>query len=170
MYVPEFTSLQNCNCSYRFKVMENLMQLIAKNNMELMMKIRILTQGSLRKKLMLYFSILSREQHSATITLPFGRDKLANYLFCDRSAVSRELGRMDREGLIQLGKTNHALIILHLQTSSHALVTTISRNRLPAAPISRFVSYSMQMRRSGMLSFKGISNTRPSSSACSASS
>ncbi len=60
LYVPEFTSLQNCNCTYRFKVMENLMQLIAKNNMELMMKIRILTQGSLRKKLMLYFSILSR--------------------------------------------------------------------------------------------------------------
>ena len=55
LYVPEFTSLQNCNCTYRFKVMENLMQLIAKNNMELMMKIRILTQGSLRKKLMLYF-------------------------------------------------------------------------------------------------------------------
>lgn len=110
LYVPEFTSLQNCNCTYRFKVMENLMQLIAKNNMELMMKIRILTQGSLRKKLMLYFSILSREQHSATITLPFGRDKLANYLFCDRSAVSRELGRMDREGLIQLGKTEITLL------------------------------------------------------------
>ena len=92
------------------EVIESLMQLIAKNNMELMMKIRILTQGSLRKKLMLYFSILSGEQHSSTITLPFGRDKLANYLFCDRSAVSRELGRMNREGLIQLGKTEITIL------------------------------------------------------------
>lgn len=109
LYVPEFTSLQNTSCTYRFKVMENLMQLIAKNNMELMKKIRILTQGSLRKKIMLYLSILAKEQHSDTIALPFGRDKLANYLFCDRSAVSRELGRMSREGLITLSKTEITL-------------------------------------------------------------
>ena len=103
-------SVANYNRKRGVEKTSNLMQLIAKNNMELMMKIRILTQGSLRKKLMLYFSILSREQHSTTITLPFGRDKLANYLFCDRSAVSRELGRMDREGLIQLGKTEITLL------------------------------------------------------------
>ncbi len=109
LYVPEFTSLQNTSCTYRFKVMENLMQLIAKNNMELMKKIRILTQGSLRKKIMLYLSILAKEQHSDTIALPFGRDKLANYLFCDRSAVSRELGRMSREGIIVLSKTEITL-------------------------------------------------------------
>ena len=122
LYVPEFTSLQNCNCTYRFKIMENLMQLIAKNNMELMMKIRILTQGSLRKKLLLYFSILSRQQHSATTTLPFGRDKLANYLFCDRSAVSRELGRMDREGLIQLGKTK--IMLTGCLPAQHPVIQT----------------------------------------------
>ncbi len=110
LYVPEFTSLQNTNCTYRFKVMENLMRLIAKNNMELMKKIRILTQSSLRKKILLYLSILSKEQHSETISLPFGRDKLANYLFCDRSAVSRELGRMSKEGLITLSKTEITLI------------------------------------------------------------
>lgn len=104
LYVPEFTSLQNCSCMYRFKVMENLMQLIAKNNMELMMKIRILTQGSLRKKIMLYLSIMSRQQHSDMVKLPYGRDKLANYLFCDRSAVSRELSRMARDGIIKLSK------------------------------------------------------------------
>ncbi len=109
LHVPEFTSLRYSNCTYRFKVMENLMQLIAKNNMELMKKIRILTQGSLRKKIMLYLSILAKEQHSDTIALPFGRDKLANYLFCDRSAVSRELGRMSREGLIVLSKTEITL-------------------------------------------------------------
>ena len=89
--------------------MEILMQLIAKNNMELMKKIRILTQGSLRKKIMLYLSILAKEQHSDTIALPFGRDKLANYLFCDRSAVSRELGRMSREGLITLSRAEITL-------------------------------------------------------------
>lgn len=105
--------LFHCSCPIgkltSAKVMENLMQLIAKNNMELIKKIRILTQGSLRKKIMLYLSILAKEQHSNTISLPFGRDKLANYLFCDRSAVSRELGRMSRDGIIVLSKTEITL-------------------------------------------------------------
>lgn len=104
LQVPEFTSLKNCHCTYRFIVMENLMKLIAEENMELMMKIRILTQTSLRKKLMLYFSLLSVRQNSASITLPFGRDKLSLYLNSDRSAVSREMGRMKRDGLIDFKK------------------------------------------------------------------
>lgn len=106
LYVPKFTALENCHCENRFKVMENLMKLIAVNNMNLSTKIQILMLHSLRQKLLLYFSILSKEQHSATIKLPFGRDKLSAYLSCDRSAVSRELGRMKQDGLIDYsGKT-----------------------------------------------------------------
>lgn len=100
LHVPEFTSLKNCRCTYRFIVMENLMKLIAEDNMELMMKIRILTQTSLRKKLLLYFSLLAARQGSCMITLPFGRDKLSLFLACDRSALSREMGKMKKDGLI----------------------------------------------------------------------
>lgn len=110
LHIPEFTSLKNCHCTYRFKVMENLMKLVSQDNMNLMMKIQILTQHSLRQKLLLYFSILSKEQQSSTVTLPFGRDKLSFYLFCDRSAVSRELGRMKREGLITFTKNTVTLL------------------------------------------------------------
>lgn len=106
LYVPRFTSPENCHCENRFKVMENLMKLIAINNMKLTTKIQILMLHSLRQKLLLYFSILSKEQHSSTIVLPFGRDKLSAYLSCDRSAVSRELSRMKQDGLIDYsGKT-----------------------------------------------------------------
>lgn len=108
--VPEFTALKNSNCAYRFKVMENLMVLIAKRNTELLMKMQILAQNSLRQKLLLYFAILSKQQNSSTITIPFGRDKLASYLSCDRSAVSRELGRMQKEGMIEVSRNTITLL------------------------------------------------------------
>lgn len=111
LYVPEFTSLKNCQCTYRFIVMENLMKLISEENMNLMMKIQILAQPTLRQKLLLYFSVLSRKQHSDVITLPYGREKLSCYLGCDRSAVSRELGNMKRDGLIT-GERNHITLLL----------------------------------------------------------
>jgi len=110
LYVPEFTSMKNCGCTHRFQVMENLMKLVATENMSLMAKIRILTQGTLRKKLLLYFSVLSKEQRSRTVRLPFGRDKLAFYLCSDRSAVSRELGRMKKDGLISYTRNEITLL------------------------------------------------------------
>lgn len=110
MTVPEFTSLKNCGCTYRFLVMEHLMKMVAEGNVRLLMKIQILTQNTLREKLMLYFSVLSRQQGTATVTLPFGRDKLAFYLASDRSAVSREMSRMQKDGLITCGKGTVTLL------------------------------------------------------------
>ena len=86
------------------------MVLIAKRNTELLMKMQILAQNSLRQKLLLYFAILSKQQNSSTITIPFGRDKLASYLSCDRSAVSRELGRMQKEGMIEVSRNTITLL------------------------------------------------------------
>ncbi|MFR9067525.1 MAG: helix-turn-helix domain-containing protein [Faecalibacterium prausnitzii] len=37
--------------------------------------------------------------HSLTFTIPFSRIQLADYLNCDRSALSRELSTMQRDGL-----------------------------------------------------------------------
>ncbi len=110
LYVPEFTSLKNCHCTYRFKVMENLMKLVSRENIALMMKIQILTQNSLRQKILLYLSMLSQEQGSRTVALPFGREKFSSYLCSDRSAVSRELGRMKKEGVISLTRDTITLL------------------------------------------------------------
>ena len=37
---------------------------------------------------------------SLTFSIPFSRIQLADYLNCDRSALSRELSTMQKEGLI----------------------------------------------------------------------
>jgi len=44
--------------------------------------------------------------HCNSFTLPFTREKLAQFISADRSAVSRELSRMNAEKIIKIkGKT-----------------------------------------------------------------
>lgn len=64
--------------------------------------IQILIQKQIRAKLITYFSSLQGK--SNVITLPFNRQELANHLAVERSALSRELCRMKREGLISFQK------------------------------------------------------------------
>lgn len=107
--IPEFTALKNSNCAYRFKVMENLMILIAKKNVDQTTRMQVLAQKTLRQKLLLYFSLLSQQQHSDIIEIPLNRDKLSYYLACDRSAMSREMSRMQRDGIISYSKNTVTL-------------------------------------------------------------
>jgi CRP-like cAMP-binding protein len=47
---------------------------------------------------------------AAGFEIPFNRNELADFLCVDRSAMSRELGRMRDEGLIAFGKSRFQLL------------------------------------------------------------
>ena len=69
-------------------------------------RIQILSKLSIREKLITLFTELAREQRSTVFTLPFDREDMAAYIGTNRSALSRELSRMKKEGLIDYyGKT-----------------------------------------------------------------
>ena len=51
--------------------------------------------------LMTYFLFLKRQKDRDGFSLPFSYTDCADYLFVDRSAMMRELGRMKEEGLIR---------------------------------------------------------------------
>ncbi|AWW28196.1 helix-turn-helix domain-containing protein [Acetobacterium sp. KB-1] len=53
-----------------------------------------------------------KEPLSTTINLPFRREKLAHYLSADRSAISRELMRMEKDGLIQVTRNQISLFYM----------------------------------------------------------
>jgi len=48
--------------------------------------------------------------HSLTFSIPFSRIQLADYLNCDRSALSRELSTMQKEGLIDTYRSSFKLL------------------------------------------------------------
>ena len=47
---------------------------------------------------------------SNTITLPFNREQLAQYICAERSSVSRELGRMQDDNVIKINGNSITLL------------------------------------------------------------
>lgn len=89
---------------YQRKLVDNLLHALAQSNVWLNTKILILTQKTLRDKLFTYFETLAAQSNSQEFTLPFNREQLANFLGSERSSVSRELSRMQEDGLLTLQK------------------------------------------------------------------
>mgnify|MGYP002135641960 CR=1 FL=1 len=52
----------------------------------------------------------AEQQGSMTFTIPFSRIQLADYLNCDRSALSRELSLMQRDGLLTCRRSSFCLL------------------------------------------------------------
>lgn len=91
------------NCPFHDKFIENMLKLISKKIIEKNERIDILTQRSIRDKLLSYFEKLARQKISKTFTLPSSYTDLADYLSIDRSAMMREIKNLKDEGFI---KTN----------------------------------------------------------------
>ena len=104
--IPSADGSARCGCPYRMIVLENLLHEMALDVQHLNMKIQLLAQPTLRDKLLFYLHLTQNALHSDSFTLPFTREKLAQFISADRSAVSRELSRMNTEGIIKIeGKT-----------------------------------------------------------------
>lgn len=99
-----------CNLEYRIIMAENIMKSLAQSNILLNTKIQLLTQKTLREKLLLYFHILATQNHSNEFNIPFNREQLACFLASERSSVCRELSRLKNEGVISLSR-NHVKLL-----------------------------------------------------------
>lgn len=72
-------------------------------------RIQVLSKPSLREKLMTLFSQYSA-RHGRTFRLPFDRSDMAAYLGVNRSALSRELSKMKKEGIIDFYKSSFSVL------------------------------------------------------------
>ncbi len=97
-------------CSFHLRLIQNLMQILAQKNLMLSRKIDHISRRSTREKLLAFLSYHAQEQGSATFDIPFNRQELADYLSVDRSALSQELGRMKRDGLVDFTRSHFTLL------------------------------------------------------------
>ena len=87
----------------RLKLAENLIKSLAKKNLILNQKVRILSQKGLRDRIIIYLSTLPKDKEGF-VTIPFTQTALAEHLGVNRSALSREFGRMQDEGILVIDK------------------------------------------------------------------
>ena len=91
-------------CRFHHRMIENMVELIAEKNLELIEKLEVISRSTIREKLLTYLTRQAERTGSLTVTIPMGRTELAEYLCTDRSAMTRELARMREEGLIHYDK------------------------------------------------------------------
>ena len=101
-------------CSNRCKrhetVVKNLMQIVAERNLQLLNKLTHISKKSIREKVISYLLSQSQKTNSTYFDIPFNKTELAEYLAVDRSAMSSELNKMKKEGLIDFDKKQYHLI------------------------------------------------------------
>ena len=97
-------------CSCHTQLIRNLLQLLSDKTRTLSERVEVLSQRSIREKLMCYFMQLAAGKNSNTFELPFTMIDFADFLSVNRSAMIRELGKMKKDGLIQISRRTITLL------------------------------------------------------------
>lgn len=91
-------------CACHTQVTENMFRLISDKALGLSERIEVLSQRSIRDRLLSYFQLSARRSGTTDFLMPFTGAALADYLCVDRSAMLRELKKMSQDGLVQVDK------------------------------------------------------------------
>ena len=92
------------------QALQNLVRTISDKYFLLSRRVDLLVLKSLRAKVCAYLLSEAEQQGSLTFSIPFSRIQLADYLNCDRSALSRELSLMQRDGLLDTYRSSFKLL------------------------------------------------------------
>lgn len=102
MFLPPDKIAGSCakTCRWHAAIIENMLKILAEKALMLNKKVEYLAMKSMRGKLAAYFLEQARHTGSVTFSMPMNRNELADYLGVSRPSMSREMGRMRDEGII----------------------------------------------------------------------
>ena len=102
LYLSADRILHPCrnSCPFHHQLSRNLFRMISQKNAVLTEKIEVTSKSSLREKILAYLSIEAHRSGSTGFTVPLNRSEMADYLCTNRSALSRELAKMKKDGII----------------------------------------------------------------------
>lgn len=103
-------ALQEGNVSWKKKIKENMLQISLRKNLLLSQRIFCTTPKTVRERVLTFLTAQSVRQKSRNIEIPFNRQQMADYLNLDRSALSKELGKMKKDGILDFHKNVFRLL------------------------------------------------------------
>lgn len=95
--------------SWYFKLISNLLFLSTQKNLAWSNRIFCMTAKSIRAKVMTFLSAEARKHGNKEFLVPFDRQQMADYLNVERSALSKELAKMQKEGILNYHKNRFCL-------------------------------------------------------------
>lgn len=111
LFIPFSAVTSRCArlCPAHDRLLQNVLDGIAEKALVLHDRNDCLARTTIREKVLRYLELLSREQGTKNLRSPLDRQGMADYLGVERSALSRELSRMKREGLLDYAKNSFSL-------------------------------------------------------------
>ena len=106
------------SCGVHQQLVENLLIISAEKNLELSRKIACTTARTIRGRLLTYLSQQAARRQSPTFSVPFNRQQMADFLNVERSALSNELSKMQRDGLLRV--KGRQITLLMEQSDAHS--------------------------------------------------
>ena len=97
------------SCSFHHKIIQNLLSIVSNKNVLLTQKIHHLTRRTTQEKILSYLNSQALKNNSLTFEIPFNRQQLADYLAVERSALSSELSKLQKNGIIAYKKNTFQL-------------------------------------------------------------
>ena len=88
-------------CQFHNRMVANLLQAVARKNLALSRKIQFMSQKTTREKLIAYLLDQAKQHGSDEFTITLDRQALADYLGVERSAMSAELSKLRRDGVLE---------------------------------------------------------------------
>ncbi len=98
-----------CAEPWAAKATQNLLSIAARKNLTLSLRSFHTAPKTVRERVTAYLNAEALRQHRREFDIPFDRQQLADYLNLDRTALSKELGKMRADGLLECRKNHFVL-------------------------------------------------------------
>lgn len=98
-----FLHIQNCD-PLVFLLQQRYTAMLARRTLEMNARIQTLCKRNMREKALHLFEHFGGKPDGIPFTVPFDRSGMAFYLGVDRSALSRELAKMEKDGILSFEK------------------------------------------------------------------
>ena len=103
-------SEKNREKAWYTKILHNMLILSANKNLAWSDRVFCTSSKSIRTRVMNYLSSQAIKCSSMDIIIPFNRQQMADYLNVERSALSKELGKMQKDGILTFNKNKFRLL------------------------------------------------------------
>ena len=98
------------SCIFHNHLIENLLKILARKNILLSNKNQLLSRRTIQDKVLSYLSLQAEKKGNLAFEIPFTRNELADFLCVDRSALSRVLSKLQKEGTIEYTNNHFKLL------------------------------------------------------------
>lgn len=107
--IGSMRELSSSGSSWARKIVNNLLAISAHKNLTLSGRSFHTSPKTIRGRVMSYLNTVSIQKGSTEFDIPFDRQQLADYLNLERTALSKELGKMQKDGILSV-KRNHFIM------------------------------------------------------------